>query len=91
MNDQQILDELEALLEALGICVRHETLDGLAGGLCTVNGRCCMFLDAFAQPSDLARLCAGELRKKADLETMYLKPEVRRFLDETASKGGSNV
>ncbi|MBM4310102.1 MAG: hypothetical protein FJ119_04030 [Deltaproteobacteria bacterium] len=87
MNDQQLLQELEALLEALGIRVRHETLEGFAGGMCTVNGRCCMFLDATAQPSDSARLCARELRKKIDLETLYLRPEVRRYLEETESAG----
>ena len=89
MNDQQLLQELEALLEALGIRVRHETLEGFAGGMCTVNGRCCMFLDISAQPSDLARLCALELIKKADLETLYLRPEVRRYLEAAASAGAS--
>lgn len=87
MTDQQILQELEARLEALGICVRHEMLDGFPGGMCTVNGRSCMFLDASAQPSEMARLCAGELRKMADFEALYLKPEVRRYLDETAATG----
>lgn len=87
MNDQQILQELEALLEALGICVRHETLEGFPGGMCTVNGRSCMFLDVSAQPSDQARLCAAELRKRADLEALYLKPGVRRYLEETACEG----
>jgi len=85
MNDQQILEELEAVLEALGIQVRHEALDGFGGGLCTINGRCCLFLDTCAHPAELARLCAGELRKKADLDTVYLKPEVRRFLEQSAS------
>ncbi len=85
MNDQQILDELEALLETLGVRVRHEALENSPGGMCTVNGRCTMFLDVSAQPSDLARLCAGELRKRGDVEAVYLKPEVRRYLEKTAS------
>jgi hypothetical protein len=84
MNDQQILDELETVLEALGIHIRHEALEDSVGGLCMLNGRCCMFLDAGAHPADKARLCAVELRKQADIDTMYLKPEVRRFLEQTA-------
>ncbi len=84
MNDQQMIQELEAILEALGIRVRHETLEGFAGGLCTVNGRCCLFLDAATQPADLVRVCAGAVRQKADLDAIYLKPEVRRYLEQTA-------
>jgi hypothetical protein len=87
MTDQQILQELEALLEALGIHVRHETLEGFRGGICMINGRCCMFLDACTQPADLARLCAAAVMRKIDLDTMYLKPEVRRYLEETAVSG----
>ncbi len=87
MNDQQILEELEAALEALGIHVRHEVLEDSIGGLCMVKGRCCMFLDAGAHPADQARLCAGELRKHAAIDTVYLKPEVRRFLEQTAPAG----
>jgi hypothetical protein len=87
MTDQQILQELEAILEALGIHVRHETLEGFSGGLCTVNGCCSMFLDACAQPADLARLCAGAVTSRADLDTMYLKPEVRRYLEEAVGSG----
>jgi len=87
MTDQQILQELESILEALGIHVRHETLEGFPGGMCMVNGRCCMFLDASTQPADLARLCAGAVMGKTDLDTMYLKPEVRRYLEQTAASG----
>ena len=83
MTEQQILQELEAILEALGVRVRRELLDDFPGGLCTLNGACCLFLDASARASDLARLCAGAVREKADLDTMYLKPEVRRFLENT--------
>lgn len=89
MTDEQILQELEAILEALGIHVRHETLEGFPGGMCMVNGRCCMFLDARTQTADLARLCAGAVMKKTDLDTMYLKPEVRRYLEQTASLRGT--
>lgn len=91
MTDQQILQELETLLEALGIYVRHETLEGFSGGLCTVNGCCCMFLDACAQPAESARLCAAAVMSRADLDTMYVKPEVRRYLEETAVSGCAMV
>jgi hypothetical protein len=87
MTDQQILQELESILEALGIHVRHETLEGVPGGMCLVNGRCYMFLDASTQPADLARLCASAVMKKTDLDAMYIKPEVRRYLEQSALGG----
>jgi hypothetical protein len=87
MTDQQILQELEAILEALGIHVRHEKLEGFSGGLCTVNGCCSMFLDACAQPADLARLCGDAVMSRVDLDTMYFKPEVRRYLEEAVGSG----
>jgi len=89
MTDQQILQELEALLEALGIHVRHELLEGFSGGICMVNGRCCMFLDDCTQAADMARLCAGAVMDTVDLDTMYLKPEIRRYLEESAVSGRS--
>ena len=87
MTDQQILQDLEALLEVLGIHVCHEPLEGFSGGSCMINGRCCMFLDDCKQPADMARLCAGAVMGKVDLDTMYLKPEIRRYLEETAVSG----
>jgi hypothetical protein len=87
MTDQEMLQELEIVLEACGIQVRHEMLDGFSGGLCTFKGRCCMFLDACTHPADLARLCAGALMRTIDIDAMYLKPEVRRYLEETAEAG----
>ena len=89
MTDEQILQELEAILEALGIRVRHETLEGFPGGMCMVNGRCCMFLDDRTQPADLARLCAGAVIRRMDLDTMYLKPAVRRYLEQASSLGAT--
>ena len=87
MTDQQILQELETILESLGIHVRHEELEGFSGGLCTVNGCCSMFLDVSAQPADLARVCGKAVMSRADLDTMYLKPEVRRYLEEAVGSG----
>lgn len=87
MTDQQILQELEGMLEALGIQVRHEALDGSPGGMCTVNGSCCMFLDTCGQPADLARQCAGAVMGRVDVDTLYLKPEVRRYLRAAAVPG----
>ena len=89
MEDRQMLQELEALLEALDVQVRHESLGDVPGGICTVNGRWCMFLDPFMQIADQARLCAEGIIKKADIDTLYLKPEVRRYLEQASAAAGA--
>ena len=39
MNQQQILDELLALLEDNGVELRSEPMGGGGGGLCTIKGK----------------------------------------------------
>ena len=45
MNEQRILEELLALLEADGVSIRSEPLGGSGGGLCTVKGERIFFVD----------------------------------------------
>ena len=87
MNDQQILDELVALLEATGVKLRSEPLGGEGGGLCTVRGEQVFFLDSQAFSVETAARCARALVELVDIETLYIRPEVRRFVEaHTASQ-----
>ncbi|MBN2271284.1 MAG: hypothetical protein JXN61_11760 [Sedimentisphaerales bacterium] len=81
MNEQRILEELLAMLDANGVAIRNEPLGGSGGGLCTVKGRRTFFVDTQAPSSDVATLCAEALPKVADIETIYIRPEVRQFIE----------
>ncbi len=81
MNEQRILEELLALLDASGVAIRNEPLGGSGGGLCTVKGRQTFFVDTQAASSDVATLCAEALPKVADIEAIYIRPEVRQFIE----------
>ncbi len=81
MNEQRILDELLTLLDAGGAAIRNEPLGGSGGGLCTVKGRQIFFLDTEAAVSDVATLCAQALPKVTDIEAIYIRPEVRQFIE----------
>ena len=81
MNEQRILEELLALLEANGVAIRTEPLGGSGGGLCTIKGRPIFFVDAQAASSDVATLCAEALPKVTDIESIYIRPEVRQFIE----------
>ncbi len=82
MNEQRILEELLALLEAGGVEVRSEPLGGSGGGLCTIKGRRVFFVDTQATARDSAGLCAEVLPQLVDIESVYIRPEVRLFIEK---------
>ena len=81
MNDQRILDDILALLEAYGVTVRPEPLGGSAGGLCCVKGKNIFFLDTQSTAAQNAVLCAEAVAKILDIENIYLRPEIRGFIE----------
>ena len=86
MNEQRILDELLTLLDANGVAIRSEPLGGSGGGLCTVKGRQTFFVDTQAAISDVATLCAEALPKVTDIEEIYIRPEIRQFIENRNKK-----
>jgi len=85
MNEQRILEELLAILEANGVAIRHEALAGSAGGLCTVKGHNIFFVDTEASSADAAATAAEAVRKIVDIEAVYLRPEIREFIESNGS------
>jgi hypothetical protein len=82
MNKQQILEELLALLEADEVIIRREEFGGSGGGLCTFKGREVFFLDTQASSAENAMRCAEAILKRADIENIFIKPEVREFIEK---------
>jgi hypothetical protein len=81
MNEQRILEELLALLEANGVAIRDEPLGGNGGGLCAMKGRQIFFVDTQAPSAVVAAMCAQAMPKVVDIEQIYIKPEVRQFIE----------
>jgi hypothetical protein len=84
MNEQRILEDLLALLEAKNVKIRSEPLGGRGGGLASMKGETIFFVDTEASSADVATLCAEAVLKLVDIETIYLRPEVRLFLESHA-------
>lgn len=82
MNEQNILEELLTLLEANGVKIRNEQLGGSGGGLCTVKGEHFFFVDTQAPFAETAALCAQAVSELLDIEGVYLKPQVREFIEK---------
>ena len=81
MNDQRILEELLALLETNGVIIRNEPLGGGGGGLCIVKNQRIFFFDTQAASAVMAAVCAEAVGKVVDIEQVYIKPEVREFIE----------
>ena len=81
MNEQRILEELLVLLEANSVTIRDEPLGGSGGGLCTIKGQQIFFVDTQAPSAVVAALCAEAMPKVADIEQVYIKPEIRQFIE----------
>ena len=82
MNEQNILDELLALLEANGVTIRNEPLGGSGGGLCSIKGQHIFFVDTQASSAVSAAMCAEAVSKVVDVEQIYVKPQVRQFIED---------
>jgi hypothetical protein len=81
MNEQRILEELVMLLETNGVAIRREPLAGGAGGLCTIKGQHIFFVDTQSSSADVAALAAEAVAKIVDIENIYLRPEIRQFIE----------
>jgi hypothetical protein len=86
MNDQNILDELLVLLEANGVTIRNEPLGGSDGGLCTIKGQWIFFVDTQATSAVSAAICAEAVPKVVDVEQIYIKPQIRQFIENNSNQ-----
>lgn len=80
MDTASILDELEDVARRLGIEVRSAA-GNFRGGRCTVEDEDIIMLNDNHLPETRLRVLATALHD-APLDTMYLKPAVRRVLEE---------
>lgn len=84
MENQAILDQLLKVLEQNRVTVRSEAI-GRGGGLCKLRDKTLFLYDKDDSASENAVLAAKAVRCViSDLETIYLKPAVRDFIDKYA-------
>ena len=80
------MEELLALLETNDVTIRSEPLGGEGGGLCTIKGKCVLFVDTEAPSIVTAAICAQSLPKVADIEQIFIKPQVRQFIADHSDR-----
>lgn len=69
------------MLEDSGVTVRKEPLAGSGGGLCALNGKNIFFVDTQTSSGDNAANAAQAVNRLVDTESLYIKPQVRQFLE----------
>jgi UDP-N-acetylmuramate dehydrogenase len=89
VDEHELFEELVRLARSLGVEVRverFETPPARGGGRCVVDGRELVLLDARATPADRVETLAAALAG-ADLDDVYLPPEVRERIERAVSPG----
>ena len=82
MEEQVILEEILLVLGQNDIEIRREAMGGGGGGLCKIRDKTIFFVDTEAQSADMAGLCAQALLGNVDIESIYLKPQIRDFIEK---------
>ena len=82
MDQQQVLDDLLELLTAHQVEIRREPMGGTGGGLCQIKEKSVFFLDTQASQWDMTQSCAEAVHQLIDIETIYLRPQVRQVLEQ---------
>jgi len=82
MNERAILEQLLELLKAAGVKIRTEPMGGSGGGLCSVRGENIFFVDSQAQSLEVAILASKAASRVVDIEGVYIRPEVREFIEK---------
>jgi len=88
MNSQTILQQLLSILADNGVQVRSEPLGGAGGGLCNVKGKNIFFLDTQAPTAEMVTLCAQAVGRLVDIESIYIRPEIRQYIEECMKTEG---
>ena len=85
METQVILQQLIDMLSENGIKVKSEPLGGLGGGLCKLKDRQIFYVDTDGSAAHRAHTAAKAVRQIVDIETVYLRPQVREFIENADS------
>ncbi len=85
MDNKAILDELMELLQTNGVKMRKDALGGGGSGLCKVKDGYLFFYDTDSSIYENSLNCAKAVKEIIDIETIYLRPEVREFIEQKAA------
>lgn len=87
MDNQIIAEQLLVFITEQGVEVRKESMGGGGGGLCDIRNKRVFFHDTDSSSFETAVRCSQAIVKLYDdLESIYLKPAIREFIDKYGTK-----
>jgi DNA helicase-2/ATP-dependent DNA helicase PcrA len=81
LDFDDLLMKAVELLESNGVKIRKDSMGGGAAGLCKLKEGYYFFVDTDCGNYENALNCAKAVKEIIDIETIYLKPEIREFID----------
>lgn len=85
MDSRAILEELVAVLSQEGVTIRTGQMGGGGGGLCKIKESLVFFVDTECPTREMAAICAVAVHEIANVDLIYLRPQIRQFLEENAA------
>ena len=79
-------DELLDVARRVGVVVRHAPLGGGGGGLACLKGQKQLFVALNALPADQLEQTVRALAGLRELETLFIRPDLRALLDEAMAR-----
>ena len=86
MDTIDITEELVALLEQNGVNIRREAMGGGGGGMCVIKEKRIFFVDTECPVAEMNAICSHAVNELLDIESIYIRPQVREFLEKEAIK-----
>jgi hypothetical protein len=84
MKHEELIEELHAAAEHLGVTVRYERGD-FEGGYCILKDRRLLLINKRLMPSRKASLLAVAMQE-IGLDQVFLKPAVRAFVEDEVAR-----
>ena len=84
MDDESLVEQLDLVAERLGVEVRFEAFEG-PGGLCVLRGQNVLFVNSDMSSAEQVEVMGAAL-SKLELDSVYVVPEVRAFLERYRSR-----
>ena len=84
MKHEELIEELHTIAAQLGITIRYERGD-FEGGYCVLRDKRLLLINRRLAPSRKASLLAVAMQE-IGLESVYLKPVVRAFIEDEVAK-----
>ena len=85
MDNKSILDDLLDILEKNNVKIRKDSLGGGGSGLCRIKDKYIFFADMDSSAYEIAVSCAKAVGQVVDIESIYIKPQVRSFIEQNVS------